>query len=223
MQEIGSLAHTTHHHHFPVNTCFQGRGQKLFLFLRQAIAKAERQISFRQKSGIQLQDLWVKFQISAHSFSASLPQLYPAEDRIINELTPWESGGCLFIGVSSCCSNQVRFHFHQFHPTFLSYYMQCSFRHEKTLFSPSDFEQRFRQTFLISDWEPPWARSKVASESDLHPTYSSYIHENCVPHPEWACHVMCRVRTVRSFARTTATVKARNEMSKQIVFYRRFL
>ena len=60
--------------------------QKLFLLLRQAIAEAE-----RQKSGIQLQDLWVKFQISAHSFSASLPQLY--EDRVINEATPWESSG----------------------------------------------------------------------------------------------------------------------------------
>ena len=79
----------------------QGCRRKLFLLLRQAIAEAERQRSFRQKSGIQLQDSWVKFQISAHSFSASLPQLYPAEDRIINEATPWPIRGCC--AVLSCC------------------------------------------------------------------------------------------------------------------------
>ena len=81
----------------------QGYRQKLFLLLRQAIAEAERQRSFRQKSGIQLQDSWVKFQISAHSFSASLPQLYPAEDRIINEATPWQIRAHGFNLFSSKC------------------------------------------------------------------------------------------------------------------------
>ena len=85
--------------------------------------------------------------VGGESLSRCSPLLFPC----LSFLLSFYSMRCLFIGVSSCCSNQIRFHFHQFHPTFLSYYMQCSFRHEKTLFSPSDFEQRFRQTFLISD------------------------------------------------------------------------
>ena len=59
--------------------------------------------------------------VGGESLSRCSPLLFPC----LSFLLSFYSMRCLFIGVSSCCSNQVRFHFHQFHPTFLSYYT-CS-------------------------------------------------------------------------------------------------